>query len=115
MPPPHSALAYSAITRSVSQILYTYVDLATCQQLNPSWPQVQRLVVCGQLLVLCHEAGELQSRESRTLFVMLVDMLRRHEDTWSMCGQLAQGFTAAAQAFGTCRRCRGMRSKGADS
>lgn len=94
------SFACAAITRSVSQILYTYDDLAASYQLNPSWPQVQRLVVCGQLLVLCHEAGELQKRESRTLFHMLVDMLRKHEDTWPICGELALGFVAAAQVFG---------------
>lgn len=94
------ATAYAAIARSVSMILYTYVDLAAANHLNPSWPQLQRLVVCGQLLVLCHEAGELQKRESRTLFRMLVDILGKHQDTWPICGELVLGYTAAAQVLG---------------
>lgn len=117
------AIGYAAIARSISQILYTYVDLAAANHLNPSWPQLRRLVVVGQLLILTHEAGELQRRESRTLFRMLIDILGRHEDTWPICSELVLGYSAAAHAFGTsvhawntadmqdwiCRRCRRRR------
>jgi hypothetical protein len=94
------AIGYAAIARSVSRILYTYVDLAAANNLNPSWPQLQRLVICGQILIMCHAAGELQKRESRVLFRMLVDILRKHEDTWPVCSELVNGYSAAAHVFG---------------
>ncbi|OXG97133.1 hypothetical protein C345_02414 [Cryptococcus neoformans A2-102-5] len=67
-----AAQAHSAIARAITQILHIYARLIAIKQLNPSWPQIQRLVVCGQLLILCHESGELRSYEAQTLFGMVV-------------------------------------------
>lgn len=93
-------LAYAALARSVSQILHTYSDLANIKQVRPSWPQVHRLVICGQLLILCHDAGELHVREAEVLFQLLVDLLAHHQPLWPVCLQLLGGFSAAAASFG---------------
>lgn len=95
-----SAMAYTAITRAVTQILYAYSDLVSIQQLKPSWPQVQRLVVTGQLLILCHEAGELHRREAEILFQLMLDLLAQHQTLFPVCLQLIGGFAAAAASFG---------------
>lgn len=95
-----AAQAHSAIARAVTQILHIYAELIAIKQLNPSWPQIQRLVVCGQLLILCYESGELRGYEAQTLFGMVVDMLDKHAPTWPVCEGLAEGFQKAARAFG---------------
>lgn len=95
-----AAQAHSAIARAVTQILHIYAELIAIKQLNPSWPQIQRLVVCGQLLILCYESGELRSYEAQTLFGMVVDLLDKHAPTWPVCEGLAEGFQKAARAFG---------------
>ncbi|KAL1410483.1 hypothetical protein Q8F55_004496 [Vanrija albida] len=97
--PQTAPLAYATIARAVTQTLYTYAELISTHQLHPSWPQVQRLVVCGQLLILCHEAGEFHVHEAPKLFQMLVDALDKHEPTWPVCGELAAGFSAAARVY----------------
>ncbi|GMK58681.1 hypothetical protein CspeluHIS016_0601230 [Cutaneotrichosporon spelunceum] len=91
--------AWSTITRAVEQIMYSYSDLISVNQLNPSWPQVQRLVVCGQLLILAHDAGELHRREAQTLFQLLHDLLLKHQDTWPICAELIIGFQAVTREF----------------
>lgn len=95
-----AAQAHSAIARAITQILHIYPELVAIRQLNPSWPQIQRLVVCGQLLILCYESGELRRCESQTLFGMVVDLLDKHALTWPICAGLAEGFQRAARAFG---------------
>ncbi|KIR99758.1 hypothetical protein L804_02390 [Cryptococcus deuterogattii 2001/935-1] len=95
-----AAQAHSAIARAVTQILHIYAELIAIKQLNPSWPQIQRLVVCGQLLILCYESGELRGYEAQTLFGMVVDLLDKHAPTWPVCEGLAEGFQKAARAFG---------------
>ncbi|AFR98228.2 hypothetical protein C343_06203 [Cryptococcus neoformans C23] len=94
-----AAQAHSAIARAITQILHIYPELVAIRQLNPSWPQIQRLVVCGQLLILCYESGELRRCESQTLFGMVVDLLDKHALTWPICAGLAEGFQRAARAF----------------
>lgn len=84
--------------------MYSYSDLISVNQLNPSWPQVQRLVVCGQLLILAHDAGELHRREAQTLFQLLHDLLLKHQDTWPICAELIIGFKAVTRVFGECPR-----------
>lgn len=108
--PQTAPLAYATIARAVTQTLYTYAELIATHQLHPSWPQVQRLVVCGQLLILCHEAGEFHVHEAPKLFQMLVDALDKHEPTWPVCGELAAGFGAAARVYGELSRsnCQSM-------
>jgi hypothetical protein len=81
-------------------VLYTYADLVAVNQLNPSWSQLHRLVVCGHFLILCYEYGEIQLREGQVLFQMLVELLRRHQKAWPECAELIAGFISAARAFG---------------
>lgn len=92
--------AFSTIGRAVGQILNTYVDLISINHLNPSWPQLQRLVITGQLLILCYDAGEFHKREGQQLFQLMIDLLDKHQNTWPVCSDLILGFQAAAQAFG---------------
>jgi len=61
---------------------------------------VRRLVVCGQLLILCYEYGEIQPREGGVLFQMLVEILSKHQSAWPVCATLAAGFADAARVFG---------------
>lgn len=93
-------LAYATIARAVTQIFYAYSDLVSARQLKPSWPQLHRLVICGQLLILCHDAGELHRREAEILFQLLIDLLAQHQGLWPIASQLIGGFCAAASSFG---------------
>ncbi|WVQ83741.1 hypothetical protein IAT38_005885 [Cryptococcus sp. DSM 104549] len=95
-----SAQAHAVVARAITQILHIYAELVSIKQLNPSWPQIQRLVVCGQLLILCHESGELRAYEAQTLFGLVVDLLDKHAPTWPVCDGLAEGFQRAARVFG---------------
>jgi len=96
--------AYAIIGRSVEQILVTYQDLADVDQLNPTWPQLQRLVFAGQLLILCYEAGEFHKREGQALCQLLVDLLVKHKSTWPIAADLIAGFSAAAKMFSKSHR-----------
>lgn len=95
----YSTQAFGAIVRAVTQIMYAYNDLIAAKQLNPSWPQVKRLVACGHLLILSYEAGEIHRREAQSLFQMLVDLLDKHKETWPVCADLIAGFVHAASCF----------------
>lgn len=98
--PIYAPNAYTAIARAVEQIIYTYVDLVSIDQLNTTWPQLQRLVIAGQLLILCYDAGEFHKREAQTLFQLLIDMLLQHQGAWPQTSDLIAGFKSAAQVFG---------------
>ncbi|ODO04890.1 hypothetical protein I350_05500 [Cryptococcus amylolentus CBS 6273] len=98
--PLYSAQAYAAISRAITQILQVYGELIEAGQLNPSWPQIQRLVVCGQLVILCSRSGELRHLEIQDLFDRLVEALEKHGATWDTCLALAEGFRKAALSLG---------------
>ena len=92
--------AYAVIIRCISHILNTYYELVDLQALNPSWPQIVRLVACGHILILACDAKHLHHREGATLFKMLIHLLGLHKATWPSCEGLATSFTRAAQAAG---------------
>lgn len=92
--------AHAVVVRCISRTFSTYDDLVEIQELNPSWPQVARLVICGQLLLVICEAGELHRREGQAMFAKLVDLLALHQNSWPICGDLISGFLEAASRLG---------------
>ena len=107
----HLATSVAVVTRSLTQTLYTYTDLARSGNLEPSWPQAQRLLVCGQLLILCQDRGEVQRSESVDLWVKLLDLLDKHKEELPICGDMCNGFRKAIEVFGTFDRWRSQLSK----
>jgi hypothetical protein len=98
--PNRATRAISVLIRAVSQILHTYEDLTSFDQLRPSWPQLRIITTCGQILILALAAGELQRTEATRLFGLVFDFLGRHCELWSCATELLVGFKRAAAVFG---------------
>jgi hypothetical protein len=101
--------AYAVILRCLSRIFHVYYDIVEIQELNPSWPQVARLVVCGQLLILASHAEELHRREAEHLFKDLIHLLELHRHAWPSCQQLTLGIRAAARVLSEWKFGRGIK------
>ena len=88
------------LARSAGNILVIYSELADMGALRPSWPQMKRIVVSGQILVLCTWKREIHMSESILLFTKLLDLLDKHRSVWPSAGQSIVGYYQAAKALG---------------
>ena len=89
----------SVIAKSIASILYGYNALTLAGALEPSWPQAQRLIICGQLLILCQEQGELQRLEAIDLWKMIFDLFEKHVDWWPMLREFVEALCLALRTF----------------
>ncbi|ORY27117.1 hypothetical protein BCR39DRAFT_589368 [Naematelia encephala] len=94
-----AAHAYPHLCRAVSQILNCYTELHNLKQLNTSWPQLQRISTCGQILILCMAAGELHKLEAENLFNMLLCLIAEHRPAWPEAEMLLEGFRHAGRCL----------------
>jgi hypothetical protein len=94
-----AAQAIMALARSASNILLIYSELADMGALRPSWPQMKRIMVSAQVLVLCCSRGEIHSSESVLLFTKLLDLLDKHRSVWPSAGDSIVGYYQAAKAL----------------
>lgn len=69
-------------------------------KLDPSWPQLKRIITCGQVLVICCAKGEIHALESAGVFSRLIDLLEGHVGLWPVAGEAVTGFKRAAKALG---------------
>ena len=93
-------LSNVVVARSVTQILYTYSSLASYGYLNPSWPQLKRITVCGQLLLLLCASGEMSSLECCHLIKILVELLDGHATLWPIVSSIKATYAQAAVVLG---------------
>lgn len=88
------------VARSVSQIMFTYSALASQGYLNPSWPQLKRITVCGQLLILLCSSGEVGVVEANNLLKILVELLDGHATLWPIVASIKTTYAQAATVLG---------------
>ena len=89
------------LARSLVNILNTHMEAAHAGKLDPSWPQLIRIMTCGQLLILCSARGEMHSSEAGDMFGKLVALLEAHTGFWPTIQDAILGFRLAAARFGT--------------
>jgi hypothetical protein len=88
------------VARSLVNIINIHTEAAQAGQLDPSWPQLIRIMTCGQLLVLCCARGELHSLEAAAMFSRLIALLGAHDTFWPAVHDAITGFRHAALRFG---------------
>jgi hypothetical protein len=98
------------VARSLVNILNTHMEAAHAGKLDPSWPQLIRIMTCGQLLIFCSARGELHTFEASSLFSKLVVLLEAHTTFWPTIQDAILGFRLAAARFGTLKRAPKFRS-----
>lgn len=69
-------------------------------KLDPSWPQLKRIITCGQVLIICCVKGEIHALESAGVFSRLIDLLEGHMSLWPIAGEAVMGFKRAAKTLG---------------
>ena len=88
------------VARSVIQILHTYSSLASCGYLNPSWPQLQRIAVCGHLMLLLCASGEVGVSEGNMILKILIELLDGHAELWPIVSSMKTTYAQAATVLG---------------
>lgn len=96
--------ALMILARSVVNIINIHTEAAEAGKLGPSWPQLIRIMTCGQLLVLCCARGELHTLEATAMFVRLLALLGAHTNFWPAVHDAITGFRLAALRFGMSQR-----------
>jgi hypothetical protein len=91
------------LARSLVNIINNHTESAQAGKLDPSWPQLIRIMTCGQLLVLCCARGELHTLEATAMFTRLIALLEAHMAFWPAVQDAITGFRHAALRFGTSR------------
>jgi hypothetical protein len=89
------------LARSLVNIINNHTESAQAGKLDPSWPQLIRIMTCGQLLVLCCARGELHTLEATAMFTRLIALLEAHMAFWPAVQDAITGFRHAALRFGT--------------
>jgi hypothetical protein len=87
-------------TRSAINILNTHSEAALMGKLDPSWPQLKRIITCGQVLVICCARGEIQAMEGVDLFLRLIALLEAHLDFWPIAAEAILAYRDAASRLG---------------
>lgn len=95
-----AAQATMYATRSAINILNTHSEAASMGKLDPSWPQLKRIITCGQVLVLCCAKGEIHSMEGVALFIRLIALLEAHVEFWPVAAEAILGYREAATRLG---------------
>ncbi len=90
------------LSHSASKLLSIHHELLAIGQLTPSWPQMKRLSICGQILILSCASGALYPNEAGELFSKLFRLVESHRHIWDSAGHLVDGFRRAAKALGGC-------------
>lgn len=98
--PGRAAQARMYVLRSATQILHIHSEAAPMGRLDPSWPQLKRVLTCGQILVLCCARGEVPALEAADLFQKLCHLIRVHADFWPMASRADQAYRDAATRLG---------------
>ena len=101
MDPSRSAQASIIIAHSTSSMIYIHHELITAGYLYPSWPQMRRLAIISQLLVILTAEGEIPAAHAGELFGKVVQVLEAHRSGWAgAAGRLLEGLRRAGLALG---------------
>jgi hypothetical protein len=98
--PGRASQATIYVTRSAINILNTHSEAAFMGKLDPSWPQLKRIITCGEILVLCCARGEIHPMEGESLFLKLVALLEAHIEFWPSVSEAIKGYRDAAAHLG---------------
>jgi hypothetical protein len=82
-------------------------------KLDPSWPQLKRIITCGQVLIMCCARGEIHALESAAIFSRLIDLLDSHATLWPSAADAATAYKRAAKVLGM--SCDSLELRRADS
>lgn len=88
------------LLRSCSNIIHIHTELSHMGKLDPSWPQLKRIITCGQVLVICCARGEIHALESAGIFSRLIDLLESHATLWPSAADAAVAYRRAAKVLG---------------
>ena len=102
--PSFAANSLATMARAAGHILWIYHRLASVARYQPSWPQLRRIVTCGQILILSWTLGDAQHAETKTLYEMFQRLLRIHMDRWPISRELGTAFSSVATLNGRCVR-----------
>jgi hypothetical protein len=92
--------AWIIVSHCLAQIIYIHHELALIGHLNPSWPQLRRFSICGQLLVLSCSINLYQPQQAVELFEKLLFLMEAHKQSWASAGDLLRGYQTAAAVLG---------------
>jgi hypothetical protein len=101
------------LLRSCSNIIHIHTELSHMGKLDPSWPQLKRIITCGQVLIMCCARGEIHALESAGIFSRLIDLLDSHATLWPSAADAAAAYKKAAKVLGM--SCDSLKSRRADS
>ena len=76
------------VMASVGHILSIYTTLDELSSLNPSWPQLRRIITCGQLLILCQDEGAVPLSDFLRLAQLTFALLEKHAELWPVAGEV---------------------------
>lgn len=88
------------LARAVTQIIHVYSQLASYGYLNPSWPQLRRISVCGHLFILLTSSGEFGLVEANHLLRHFLPLLDGHVALWPVVRDMKSAYCKAAQLLG---------------
>jgi hypothetical protein len=88
------------LLRSCSNIIHIHTELSHMGKLDPSWPQLKRIITCGQVLIMCCARGEIHALESAGIFSRLIDLLDSHATLWPSAADAATAYKRAAKVLG---------------
>lgn len=98
-------LAQSSIAilaRSVTHILQSYAASTAIQRFTAAWPDLRRIVTCGQIGVLLYEQGELIKPELENLFQTMFALLTEIRPLCPMASEMTNAFRQIVRIL---RRC----------
>lgn len=88
------------LLRSCSDIIHIHTELSHMGKLDPSWPQLKRILTCGQVLILCCARGEIHALESAGIFSRLFELLESHIALWPVASEALKAYKRAARVLG---------------
>lgn len=80
------------LARSVTHIVQSYAASIAIQRFTASWPDLRRIVTCGQLAVLLYDQGELIKPELETLFQTMFNLLSEIRPLCPMAADATNSF-----------------------
>lgn len=97
------------LARSVSHILQSYAASTAIQRFTASWPDLRRIVTCGQLSVLLYDQGEVIKPELENTLQTMFGLLAELQP---LCPMAADATTAFRQIVRVLRESSPPHSRG---
>jgi hypothetical protein len=88
------------IARSATQILLAYRAIYRTRVYNLAWPQLRRVVTCGQLILQCYWRYELQKEEAETMMRIVFELLDTLQARWRSASTVRASLTELTKGLG---------------